>query len=126
MELPHYLDPSLDPFFDDIDVVGPQSEGGHWLAGETRGRMHRGRISFGDAGAARSWFTSDGNAFVEYAKLRKPWVFVLDTADSDFAVARLLKLPADQGAPRNAVGGSWQSLTFEIPFEEAYREPVSA
>jgi len=90
-----------------------------------RGHIHVGNISFGQAGAPRAAFTSDLNAFLDnHALLRRPWVFVLDTADADFDTARYIKVPDGESPSRQAVGGSWQQLTFELPVETAFMEPI--
>lgn len=126
-ELPEFMSPSFDPFFFDYEIAGSRSEGGHYLAGTVRGEMHRGAITFGAAGAARSWFTSDGNAFIRnHAAKRHPFFFVLDTADTDFDDARYLRVPDDARLERLAVGGAWSRLTFHLPVEEAFMEPVPA
>lgn len=121
--LPEYLAPTIDPFFRNVEVAGSRSEGGHYLGAILRGQTHRGRLEFGEAGAARAAFTSDLNAFLNnHAFQRKPFVFVLDTDDADFAVARYLKMTDDGGAGRFAVGGSWGRLTFGLDVEEAMME----
>ena len=105
----------------------PDAPAGHYLAGTTRGEMHRGAITFGAAGAARAWFTSDGNAFIRnHAAKRHPFFFVLDTADTDFDDARYLRVTDDARIERLAVGGAWSRLSFNLPVEEAYMEPVPA
>jgi hypothetical protein len=124
-ELPHFLDPAFDPFFDGVKAESSRSVGGHYLASLLQGHSHRGVITFGAAGAPRSAFTSDLNALVDHALLRRPFVFVLDTADADFDTARYLRVPDDDDIARKAVGGSWSQLTFELPVEEAFMEPAS-
>lgn len=123
--LPEYLAPSFDPFFKGVEVSGNRSEGGHFLAATTRGQSHRGTLNFGgDAGIVRSFFTSDLNAFLDtHALLRRPFIFTVDTADTDFDSARYVKMPDDADAPRLAVGGSHSGrLTFSLPVEEAFME----
>jgi hypothetical protein len=122
-DLPEYVAPSFDPFFKDVDIVGSRSDGGHYLAGISRGQLHRGVITFGAAGAARSWFTSDGNAFIDnHALKRFPFFFTLDTADTDFDSPRYVKVPDTARIDRLAIGGAWTRLTFNLPVEEAFME----
>lgn len=123
--LPEYCAPSMDPFMTDAEAKGSRSEGGHFLGATLRGEVHRGVIEFGDAGLARSWFTSDGNDFISYAQQRKPFFFVLDTGDNDFDRAYYLKLPDAGRILRFAVGGSYQRFRLSVPYEEAYMEPVT-
>lgn len=124
-ELPSYMAPTLDPFMKQVEVMGSRSQGGHYLGASLRGQAHRGELSFGGAGAARADFTSTLNAFLDdHAYKRRPFGFVLDTADSDFDVCRYLKVPDEAQIGRFAVGGTWQNLTLTLPFEEAYMEPA--
>lgn len=126
-EFPEFLSPEFDPFFFDYEVSGSRSEGGHYLAGTIRGEQHRGAITFGNAGLARAWFTSDGNAAIRnHLAKRYPFFFVVDTADTDFDDPRYLKVPDDARLERLAVGGAWSRFTFAIPSEEAFMEPVAA
>jgi hypothetical protein len=125
LSLPQYLAPSFDPFFKQVEVQGVRGRGKHYLGASLRGQTHRGEITFGEAGLPRSFFTSDLNAFIDnHAFLRRPFGFVVDVADSDFASARYVKLADDADIGRHAVGGSWQNLTFVLPVEEAYSEPA--
>lgn len=125
--LPEYLAPSFDPFFGGVEIAGSRSEGGHYLGGVARGKTHRGVITFGAAGAARASFTSDLNAFIDnHALLRRPFFFVVDTDDTDFDDPRYVKVPDDAEVGRRAVGDTWSRLTFELPVDEAFMEPVSA
>jgi hypothetical protein len=123
--LPEYLAPSFPPFFDNVEVAGSRSEGGQYLAATTRGHTHRGRLTFGAAGAARSAFTSDLTAFIDnHAVKRQPFFFQLDSADTDFDAVRYIRMRDDSEAERAAVGNSWGRLTFGLDVEEAYSEPV--
>lgn len=124
-ELPEFLSPRFEPFFKNVEISGSRSEGGHFLAATQRGQTHRGVIEFGGAGAARAAFTSDLNAFFdEHAFKRLPFLFVLDTADTDFDVARYLKMTDDGSDGRRAVGDTWQRLGLAIDVEEAFMEPA--
>lgn len=122
--LPEYLRADFDPFFDGIEIAGSRSEGGHYLGGTTRGHTHRGTIGFGAAGGVRTAFTSDLNAFIDYANLRKPFFFVVDTADTDFDSPRFLKMGDTARIERIPVGGTTTRFSFEVPVEEAYMEPA--
>lgn len=125
-ELPQYIAPSFNPFFSGIEVAGSRSEGGHYLGATTRGKTHRGTLTFGEAGAPRASFTSDLNAFLDnHALLRKPFIFIFDTADSDFSTARYIKMTDDSDAERYAVGGCYANFTLSLEVEEAYMEPAS-
>lgn len=121
-ELPHFISSDFDPFFDQVEVASQRSEGGHYLGALLRGHRHRGTISFGAAGAPRTSYTSTINAFLDYAALRKPFVFSLDTADADFDTARYLKVPDEATIDRRAVGGAWANLELSLPVEEAFSE----
>lgn len=124
--LNEYMTPAFDPFFDQVEVAGSRSEGGHYLGATTRGHLHRGMISFGEAGAARADFTSDLNAFIDnHAALRKPFFFQLDSADTDFDYARFVRVTDTGVIERMAVGETWSRLVFALPVEEAYAEPVA-
>lgn len=121
-----FMAPTFDPFFKNVEVMGgARSRGGHYLGASLRGQTHRGEITFGEAGLSRAALTTDLLGFIEgYAYLRLPFGFVLDYADTDFAVCRYLKVPDDAEISRRAVGGSWQQLTLVIPVEEAFMEPA--
>lgn len=121
--LPEYLAPSFDLYFKQVEISGSRSQAGHYLGGVIRGQTHRAVIEFGQAGAARASFTSDLNAFIDnHALLRKPFVFILDTDDSDFDTARYVRVRDDANIERLAVGGSWGRLAFSLPVEEAFVE----
>lgn len=122
-ELPHYLTPTFDPFFKQVEVHGSRSRGGHYLGASLLGQQHRGIISFGDAGAARADYTATINAFLDdHAFKRFPFGFVVDSADTDFDRARYVKVPDDDRIERFAVGGTWQNLALQLPVEEAFSE----
>ncbi len=124
--LPEFLTPQFDPFLTGVEIAGSRSVGGHYLAGTTRGETHRGTIEFGRAGAARADFTSDLNAFIDdHALKRQPFIFVVDSDDSDFDTGRYVKMTDTGLAPRTGVGGTWQRLMFKIPIEEAWMEAVT-
>lgn len=125
--LPEYLSASFDPFFSQVEVAGQRSEGGHFLGATARGKTHRGTLTFGgDAGIVRSFYTSDINAFLDnHAFLRKPFFFIVDTADTDFSVPRYIRMTDDGGASRLAVGGAWSRLALGLDVEGAYMEPAS-
>lgn len=121
-----YMAPSLDPFLTHVEVAGARSKGGHFLGATTRGKAHRGVLTVGAAGTVRSAFTSDLNSFIDtHANLRKPFVFVLDSADADFKAGKYLRMSDDGKVERMAVGGSWARMTFSFPVEEAYMEPAA-
>jgi hypothetical protein len=82
-------------------------------------------ITFGRSGAVRAAYTSDLNAMVDHMQKKLPFGFIVDTADSDFSVARYLKVPDDARIERRAVGGSWGRLILTLPVEEAFMEPVT-
>lgn len=121
--LTEYLDPGFDPFMKQVEVSGQRSQGGHYLGAILRGQTHRATISFGAAGMARTFYTSDFNAFLDdHAYKRLPFVFVLDSADTDFGVARWIKVRDGDDITRTAVGGVWSRLELSLPVEEAWME----
>lgn len=121
--LPEFADASFDPFMDQVEVSSERSEGGHYLGASLRGRLRRGELVFGgEAGIARSFLTSDFNAFIDHAQKRLPFVFVLDTDDTEFQAARWLKVPDDAQIPRLAVKGVYARMVVSIQVEEALME----
>ena len=121
--LTEYMQPGFDPFHKQVEVASERSEGGHYLGATLRGITRRAEIAFGPAGAARAGFTSDLNAFIDnHAMKRLPFIFVLDTADSDFSSPRWLKVPDEAQIGREAVGGVWSRLILRLPVEEALME----
>jgi len=124
-ELPQYMTPEFDPFFRQVEATGERSEGGHYLGTLLRGKTHRGEITFGDAGVPRAFWDSDLTPFLDnHFMKRLPFIWVLDSADSEFDTPFYLKMPDDQRVGRKAVGGSWQNLAPNLPVEEAYQEPA--
>ena len=126
--LNEYLSASFEPFFRDVEAAsGEESEGGHFLGVTLRGQQHRGTLSLGGpAGVARADFTADLNAFItNHVDKRYPFLFAVDTDDTDFAVARYIKMTTGGRVRRSAIGGTWQRLTFEFPVETAFMEPVA-
>lgn len=123
--LPEYISADFDPFFKQVAAQGARSPGGHYLGVLLRGQKHRAEISFGDAGGARTAFTSDINPFLDnHAFKRYPFIFVLDEDDADFKTPRYVKLTDDAEVPRKAVGGVYSLLGLTLPVEEAYAEPA--
>ncbi len=121
--LTEYMQPGFDPFHKQVEVASERSEGGHYLGATLRGITRRAEIAFGPAGGARADFTSDLNAFLDdHAFKRLPFLFVLDTADSDFDSPRWLKVPDEANIERTAVGGVWSRLVLRMPVEEALME----
>lgn len=121
--MPEFLDPSVDPFTRQVEVASQRSEGGHYLGALLRGVRRRAQLTFGDAGIARSFYTSDLNAFIQtHALKRLPFVFVLDSADTDFDDAMWLKVPDESEIGRLAVGGSYGRFALTLPVEEALVE----
>jgi hypothetical protein len=123
MTLPEYLAPSFDPFFRQVEVIGSRSEGGFYLGAVNRGQKHRGNITVGAAGIARSFYTSDLNTFIhDHAMPRFPFIFILDTDDTDFDSAHYIKVTDDSDVKRMAVGGSFTRFALSMDVEEAYME----
>ena len=80
--------------------MGARSEGGHYLGVLTRGKTHRGEITFGDAGAAKSDWDSDLTPFLDnHALKRLPFVFVVDDGDATFDTPTYLKMLDDGDEP---------------------------
>ena len=124
LDIPEYAAPDLDPFMHAIEAVSNRSEGGHYLGSVLRGIARRGNLNFGgEAGVVRSWLTSDGHDFLRthYRKLL-PWGLVLDSGDSEFAVARWLKKPDSARSATMPVGGTYGRFTLGLEFEEAMME----
>jgi len=122
--LTEFLNPEVDPFFKQVVVRGERSEGGNYLGTILGGQQHRAELAFGGpAGMARSFLTSDLNAFLDdHAYKRRPFVWVLDTADSDFNVARWIKVTDGGEINRTPVGGMWSRMALRLPVEEALSE----
>lgn len=127
--LSEYMSPDLDPFQPSRGLVEAQnedSEEGHTLGAVLRGRTHRFTFATGSAGMARSFLTSDLNAFIDHANLQRPFVFVLDTDDSgDFARPVYLRKAPGPNVERRAVGGVWNRLTVSMPVVEAWMEAAA-
>ena len=124
MTMPEYLAPDVDPFMHDIEVMTNRTAGGHAAGAILRGIQRRGTMNFGGpAGIVRTFLASDLNAFLTGRYKRcEPWVFQLDSADSDFSPAHYLKKPDGATAPRMPVGGVYARMTVPIAYEEAYME----
>ncbi len=121
--LTEFMQPGFDPFHKQVEIASERSEGGHYLGATLRGITRRAEIAFGPAGGARGAFTSDLNAFLDdHAFKRLPFLFVLDTADSDFDSPRWLKVPDEANIDREAVGGVWSRLVLRMPVEESIME----
>jgi hypothetical protein len=121
MTMPEYIAPDLDPFLYEVEAMGSRTEGGNPGGVILRGVKRRGTMSFGgDAGLVRSFLTSDFNSFLTTRYKRcEPWVFQLDSGDSDFSPAYYLKKPDAAMAPRSAIGGTYARMTAPLAFEEA-------
>src|SRR6267142_2434315 len=76
-QLPEFPDPDLDPFMQQDEVVSQRSKGGQFLGAIIRGQQHRQELKFGGpAGIARTFFSSDLNAFyTQHAMQRHPFFF---------------------------------------------------
>jgi hypothetical protein len=125
-ELPRYLAPSFEPYFDDVEIAGERSEGGHYLGGTARGHRHRGTITFGAGGYVRSG-AALLHAFLDnHAALRKPFVFVVDPDASDgIGVAKYIKVTDNGRISRTAVGNTWLNLNLSLDVEEAFMESAT-
>lgn len=118
INFPEYMAPSFDPFFSSREAVGSRGSGGHYIAGSTR-RIHRGRITFGQAGDARSpW----DDFYEDHALLRYPFFFVVDLGDADFDVPYFVKFRDDADAVRVGVAGLWSRFVYDLDVEAAYSE----
>jgi hypothetical protein len=123
MTLPEYVSPDIDPFLKSVEAVSSLSEGGHYLGAILRGRTHRFNLALATAGAARSFYTSDLDAFIDnHVDLLRPFIFQLDSDDTDFKKPLYVKRTHDGMVSRKAVGGVWSRLALSIPVEEAYSE----
>ena len=123
MTLPEYLSPDLDPFLKQVAAEGLRAQKGHHLGVVLKGQLHRGELAFGAAGMARTFLTSDLNAFYNnHAFKRLPFGFVLDSDDGDFLRPLWLKIPDDAELPRRPAGSVYSRIGIRIPVEEAWRE----
>lgn len=122
--LPEYMDPAMDPFDKQTEASIQHSEGGQYLGAVTRGRMHRETLSIGvGAGMARSFYTSDLNAFIDtHYDMYRPFFYQLDSADSDFVRPFYLVKPIEAQHRRQAIGGVWSRLSLTLPAVEAFME----
>jgi len=118
-EMPEYLDASSDPHLSGREVKGSRAPGGHFLPADTR-RTNRGTLSFGAAGVERPH--SAFQAFLDSARLRYPFFFVVDPDDSEFSAARYLRLSDGSDTARLAVAGRWNRLSVNLDVEEAWSE----
>lgn len=127
MTMPEYAGPDLDPFMHDIGLRSERSQGGHHLGATYSGVLRRGVLQFGGpAGLDRAFLTSDWTSFLQtHARKRLPFGLVLDSADTDFAPARWLKVPDDADVRSAPVGNNYSRFLAPLPFEEALRETVS-
>jgi hypothetical protein len=125
--LPEYLSPAFPPYFDDLEVAGERSEGGHALGATMRCHIHRGTLDLaGAAGVSRSDHTATLKPFADNHLLKRyPFFFVLDTDDTDFDDARFVKMTDAGRLDRSAVGNSWARLRFAFDAEEAFAEAVT-
>jgi len=124
--LTEYMDPGLDPFLRQVDASVVQSHGGQYLGAVLRAKSHRFNLAFGDMGANRTAFTSDLNTFIDsHLMLRRPFIFQIDSADTDFKRPVYVKMAEGGEVKRNAVGGVWSRLTFSVSVEEAHAEAAS-
>ena len=121
MTLPEFLGGDTDPFFKTVEVASERSQGGNHLGAVIRGVGRRGELVLGgDAGIARTFYTSDLNAFLDnHAFKRQPFIFVLDSADADFDNPLWVRVPDDDPIVRTPVGGRWSRLRLVLPIEEA-------
>jgi hypothetical protein len=125
-ELPRYLAPSFEPYFDDVEMAGQRSEGGHYLGGTARGHRHRGVITFGAGGYVRSTAAVLHAFLDDHAALRKPFVFVVDPDESDgIGVAKYIKVTDSGRISRTAVGNTWLNLNLSLDVEEAFMESAT-
>ena len=122
--MPEYMDPEIDPFNKQTEASIQHSEGGQYLGAVTRGRLHREPLNIGSAaGMARSFYTSDLNAFLDnHYDLYRPFFFQIDSADADFTRPFYLVKPPDGQHRRQAIGGMWGRLGLNLPAVEAFSE----
>jgi hypothetical protein len=81
-------------------------------------------MSFGGAaGSIRSFYTSDLNTFIDSHLMKyRPFIFQLDSGDSDFAKPYYLRRAEGSDVSRKAVGGVWSRLALTVNVEEAWSE----
>lgn len=121
--MPEYLDAGLDPYMTQREAISQRSKIGHYLGSVLRGKQHREDLSFGGpAGIVRTFFTSDLDAFIDYAQNRKPFYFQIDSDDAKFLTPMFVKLPEGGEVARVPVSGTYTRIKMTLPVEEAWSE----
>lgn len=121
--LPEYPAPDLDPFLKQTEGTITHSHGGQYLGAVTRGRVHRFNIATGEAGMVRSFHTSDLTTFIDsHYDLFRPFIYQVDSDDTDFKRPVYVVKPPDGTHSRQAVGGVWNRLRTTLPAVEAHME----
>lgn len=120
--LTEFLSPDIDPFLKQVEAVSERTEGGHFAGAVLRGKVHRFTLGFGDAGGSRTAMAPVMTFLDSHAYLLKPFIFQVDSDDTDFKRPVYIKKTDGGDVQRNAVGGMWNRLGLGIPCEEAWTE----
>lgn len=122
--LTEFLSPDIDPFLKQVGASSEQTEGGHYAGAVLRGQTHRFTLGFGEAGGSRTAMASVMTFLDNHAYLLRPFIFQIDSDDTDFKRPVYIKKTGDGEVGRRAVGGMWSRLGLSIPCEEAWTEPA--
>ena len=119
--LTEYVNADIDPFLKHKAFRTQNNDSGHYLGGIKQGVRRRGVLHFGgDAGVARSLYTSDLNDFIDnHAEERFPFGFVYDPDDTDFDTPIWVRVPDDGQVDRMPVGGTTARFFVSLPIMEA-------
>jgi hypothetical protein len=123
--LTEYLNPEIDPYLKQVGGASERTEGGHFAGAVLRGQVHRFVLGFGEAGGNRTAMAPVMTFLDSHAYLLRPFIFQVDSDDTDFKKPVYLKKTDDGDVSRQAVGGMWNRLTLAIPVEEAWTEAAS-
>jgi len=120
--LTEFMSPDIDPFMKQVEAASERTEAGHYVGAVLRGQTHRLTLGFGDAGGSRTAMAPVMTFLDNHAYKLRPFIFQLDSDDTDFKKPYYLKKTDGGDIGRRAVGGVWNRLGLSIPVEEAWTE----